>query len=127
MSFLRYLSAVENHLQDLLIPPGQTLADLTARDADQVQQLNAAAAAARAEAVAAITGQSVAVDVAAGKRSVGKLQGVSAAAGDEIEPAVEDAAPRASLAGGFWLVALPSFGTLQKAGAAFVHTLRITI
>jgi hypothetical protein len=87
-------------LQDLLIPPGKTLADLTAQDAEQVQQLNAAAAAARAEAVAAITGQSLA-EMAAGKRSVGKAQGVSASGGGEIEPVVEDGALTASLAGGW--------------------------
>lgn len=85
-------------LQDLLIPPGKTLADLTAQDADQVQQLNAAATAARAEVVAAISGQTVA-EMAAGKRSVGKAQGVSASGGGEIEPVVEDAAQTASLAG----------------------------
>lgn len=67
--------------QDLLIPRGQTLAELTAKDAAQVEQLMAAASAAHADAVAAITGQP-----AAARRSVGKPQGVSVSGGGEIEP-----------------------------------------
>jgi hypothetical protein len=80
-------------LQDLLIPPGQTLAELTAKDATQVEQLMAAAAAARADAVAAISGQ----PAAAPRRSVGKPQGVSVSGGGEIEP-TEDSPAAAGVA-----------------------------
>lgn len=74
------------------------MADLTAKDAAQIDQLTAAAAAARAEAVAAITGQPVA-DTAAARRSVGKPQGVSVLGGGEIEPAEAAAAGTKTLAG----------------------------
>lgn len=85
-------------VQELLIPPGQSMADLAAKDAAQVEQLMAAAAAARAEAVAAITGQPVA-DTPGSRRSVGKPQGLSVADGGEIEP-LEDARQSTSLEGG---------------------------
>lgn len=61
----------------------------------------AAAAAARAEAVAAITGQPVA-DTPGSRRSVGKAQGLSVADGGEIEP-MDDAKQNTSLEGGVWL------------------------
>lgn len=84
-------STIHPQLQDLLIPPGQTLADLSAKDAVQVQQLTAAAAAARADAIATISGQSLsAADAAAARRSVGKAQGVSSSGIGEIEPSEDD-------------------------------------
>lgn len=81
-----------------MIPAGQTLADLTAKDATQVEQLTAAAAAARADAIAAITGQPVAPDAAASRRVAVKPQGVSVSGGGEIEP-TESGAITKSLAG----------------------------
>jgi hypothetical protein len=85
-------------LQDLLVPAGQTLADCTAKDATQVEQLTAAAAAARADAIVAITGQPVAADAAASRRVAGKQQGVSVSGGGEIEP-TESGTITKSLAG----------------------------
>jgi hypothetical protein len=85
-------------LQDLLVPAGQTLADCTAKDATQVEQLTAAAAAARANAIIAITGQPVAADAAASRRVAGKQQGVSVSGGGEIEP-TESGTITKSLAG----------------------------
>ena len=81
-------------LQDLLITPGQSLADVTARDAAQVSQLNIAASAARVDAVAAITGQ-LPGSTLVSKRSVGPPQGVAASGAGEIE-ATEDDHPQAT-------------------------------
>lgn len=44
-------------LQDILVKPGQSLAQLVDQDTQQIEGLTAAAAAARRAAVAAITGQ----------------------------------------------------------------------
>lgn len=94
-------------MQDVLIPPGQTLADLTARDAAQVQQLKTAAAAARADAIAAIVGQPRQDAAAISRRVVGKPKGVSASGGGEIEPMCEDGNPQS---------APPSAGALDLEG-----------
>jgi hypothetical protein len=69
-------------IQDLLVPPGTSVSEATAKDAAQMQQLTAAATAARAHAVALISGQPASDDSsAASRRSVGKAQGVVAKAG----------------------------------------------
>jgi hypothetical protein len=86
-------------LQDVLVKPGQTLAQLMEQDAEQVNGLTAAAAAARSAAVAAIAGRHAAAvpaagaGVAAGGAAVGAGDAVvkgkkSAEVSAEIEPAM---------------------------------------
>lgn len=93
-------------LQDVLVKPGQTLAQLMEQDAQQVQGLTAAAAAARNAAVAAIAGWPAAtpaagaaaggaVAAAAGDAAMGRK--TSAAASAEIQPAAPADAADAEL------------------------------
>lgn len=82
--------------QDLLIPPGQSLQELTNKDAGQIQQLTKAAAEARAAAVTAIIAGShqQPFPATAGSGSSGRTTGAAAAValagGCEIEPAEGD-------------------------------------
>jgi peptidoglycan hydrolase CwlO-like protein len=67
-------------LQDVLVKPGQTLAQLMEQDAEQVKGLTAAAAAARSAAVAAIAGRAPAAAAVAAADDAAKTAGAAAAA-----------------------------------------------
>jgi hypothetical protein len=84
-------------VQDVLVKPGQTLAQLMEQDAEQVKGLTAAAAAARGAAVAAIAGRLPATAASGATQAVvSAAAGVAAAAGSkkcaaasaEIQPEV---------------------------------------